>query len=167
MYNGHVFWDQETWMYPPIQLLHGKIGKAIIKTRTRTLDNAKHQAMMRGYNGAMYPWESAFSGKKYLKTVDYHIFIHTMCNKHFIISISGYDVTPVPPYFQFEKHITGDIAFAVRQYIYLTRDTDFLLHKRGNEMIRDIADFWASRAVFNKMTTLYDINGLFFFVIYM
>lgn len=68
MYNGHVFWDQETWMYPSIQLLHGKIGKAIIKTRTRTLDNAKHQAMMRGYNGAMYPWESAFSGnKKYLK----------------------------------------------------------------------------------------------------
>lgn len=31
-------------------------------------------------------------------------------------------------------------------------------------MIRDIADFWASRAVFNKMTTLYDINGLFFFI---
>lgn len=133
MYNGHVFWDQETWMYPPIQLLHVEIGKAIIKTRTRTLDNAKHQAMMRGYNGAMYPWESAFS---------------------------GYDVTPVPPYFQFEKHITGDIAFAVRQYIYLTRDTDFLLHERGNEMIRDIADFWASRAVFNKMTTLYDINDV-------
>nr|XP_022334710.1 protein-glucosylgalactosylhydroxylysine glucosidase-like [Crassostrea virginica] len=130
MYNGHVFWDQETWMYPPIQLLHNRIGKAIIRTRTRTLDNAKHQAMMRGFRGAMYPWESAFS---------------------------GYDVTPVPPYFQFEKHITGDIAFAVRQYLYLSRDMDFLLHERGNEMIREIADFWASRVVWNKRTNLYDI----------
>lgn len=63
MYNGHVFWDQETWMYPPIQLFHSQIGKAMIKTRVRTLDNAKHQAMMRDFNGAMYPWESAFSGK--------------------------------------------------------------------------------------------------------
>lgn len=35
MYNGHVFWDQETWMYPPIQLLHGKIGKAIIKNKNK------------------------------------------------------------------------------------------------------------------------------------
>ncbi|XP_062577760.1 protein-glucosylgalactosylhydroxylysine glucosidase-like [Saccostrea cucullata] len=130
MYNGHVFWDQETWMYPPIQLLHSDIGKAIIKTRIRTLDNAKHQAMMRGFRGAMYPWESAFS---------------------------GYDVTPVPPYFQFEKHITGDISFAARQYIYLTRDTDFLIHERGNEMIRDIAEFWESRAVFNKRTSQYEI----------
>lgn len=80
--------------------------------------------------------------------------------------ISGYDVTPVPPYFQFEKHITGDIAFAVRQYIYLTRDIDFLLNERGNEMIRDIADFWASRAVFNKFTSSCDINGLYTFVYY-
>ncbi|XP_048736070.2 protein-glucosylgalactosylhydroxylysine glucosidase-like isoform X2 [Ostrea edulis] len=133
MYNGHVFWDQETWMYPPIQLFHSQIGKAMIKTRVRTLDNAKHQAMMRDFNGAMYPWESAFS---------------------------GYDVTPIPPYFQFEKHITGDISFAVRQYIYLTRDTHFLIHERGNEMIRDIAEFWASRAVFNKRTGLYEIYNV-------
>ncbi|XP_061173410.1 protein-glucosylgalactosylhydroxylysine glucosidase-like [Saccostrea echinata] len=133
MYNGHVFWDQETWMYPPIQLLHSDIGKAIIKTRIRTLDNAKHQAMMRGFRGAMYPWESAFS---------------------------GYDVTPVPPYFQFEKHITGDISFAARQYIYLTRDTHFLIHERGNEMIRDIAEFWESRAVFNKRTSVYEIYNV-------
>lgn len=84
MYNGHVFWDQETWMYPPIQLLHGKIGKAIIKTRTRTLDNAKHQAMMRGYNGAMYPWESAFSGTKVFKNCRLpYIYIY-----NYVISIS-------------------------------------------------------------------------------
>jgi hypothetical protein len=78
----------------------------------------------------------------------------------FIFRFAGYDVTPVPPYFQFEKHITGDISFAVRQYIYLTRDTNFLLQERGNEMIRDIADFWASRAVLNKRTGLYEIYGM-------
>lgn len=60
-YMGHVFWDQETWMYPPILLLHSKIGEAIVQTRVRTLDAAIQTAKMRGYKGAMYPWETALS----------------------------------------------------------------------------------------------------------
>lgn len=61
-YMGHVFWDQETWMYPPILLLHSKMGEAIVQTRVRTLDAALQTAKMRGYKGAMYPWETALSG---------------------------------------------------------------------------------------------------------
>lgn len=77
---GHVFWDQETWMYPPILLLHSKIGKAIVKTRTRTMEAAKETARMRGYKGAMYPWETALSGRAM-----------TTCNLHFITCIN--DIT--------------------------------------------------------------------------
>lgn len=54
---------------------------------------------MRGYNGVMYFWESVFSGKKYLKNVDYYIFIYIMCYKYFIILILGYDVILVFFYF--------------------------------------------------------------------
>ena len=62
-YQGHVFWDQETWMYPPIQVLHSDFGKTLIKSRIRTLDSAKKLAEQKGYKGAMYPWESAYTGK--------------------------------------------------------------------------------------------------------
>lgn len=37
--------------------------------------------------------------KKYLKIVDYYIFIYIMCNKYFIILILGYDVILVFFYF--------------------------------------------------------------------
>ena len=63
-YMGHVFWDQETWMYPPILLLHGRIGRALIHTRVRTLGTARRTAKMTGYTGARYPWETALSGRK-------------------------------------------------------------------------------------------------------
>ena len=63
-YMGHVFWDQETWMYPPILLLHGRIGRALLQTRVRTLGAARRTAKMTGYTGARYPWETALSGRK-------------------------------------------------------------------------------------------------------
>lgn len=63
-YQGHVFWDQETWMYPPIQVLHSDFGKTLLKSRIRTLDSAKQLAKQKGYEGAMYPWESAYTGNR-------------------------------------------------------------------------------------------------------
>ena len=62
-YGGHIFWDQETWMYPTILALHSNLGKTLVGTRIRTLDSAYLYATQRGYKGAMYPWESAFVGK--------------------------------------------------------------------------------------------------------
>ena len=45
-------------------MLHADIGKILMQSRTRTLDAAKARATMKGYKGAMFPWESAYSGKK-------------------------------------------------------------------------------------------------------
>ncbi|KAJ8308414.1 LOW QUALITY PROTEIN: hypothetical protein KUTeg_013288 [Tegillarca granosa] len=68
-YYGHVFWDQETWMFPPVLMLHTDLGKALVKTRIRTLDSAKGYACSRGYAGAMYTWESdvALAFQQYLR----------------------------------------------------------------------------------------------------
>lgn len=65
-YAGHVFWDQETWMYPPVLMLHSDMGKVIIDSRIRTLDAAKKNAAYWGYKGARFPWESAYTGKQIL-----------------------------------------------------------------------------------------------------
>ncbi|OWF37121.1 Acid trehalase-like protein 1 [Mizuhopecten yessoensis] len=130
-YEGHVFWDQETWMFPPMLLLYSDKGKKIVKTRVRNHAAAKQYAQQRGYQGAMYPWEIAFSGL--------NVCPSTACSKY-------------------EQHITGDIAFAFKQYIMMTRDSDFIENEGGADVITDIASFWMSRMTYNKSEDRYEIH---------
>ena len=32
-YNGHSFWDTETWMYPPLLLLQPNLAKGLLQYR--------------------------------------------------------------------------------------------------------------------------------------
>ncbi|KAK3093895.1 hypothetical protein FSP39_021562 [Pinctada imbricata] len=132
-YQGHVFWDQETWMYPPVQMLHADIGKAIIQSRLRVLDTAKLYAKSRGYQGAMFPWESA---------------------------LSGLNVCPWDPATLYEQHVTGDVALALRQYLTMTNDTSILTKGRGLEAITEIANFWASRVEKQPGSDQYGVFGV-------
>ena len=61
---GHIFWDTEMWMYPPLLLLHPEIAKNLLNYRFERLERAKHNAALHGYQGAMFPWESAASGEE-------------------------------------------------------------------------------------------------------
>lgn len=61
-YLGHVFWDQETWMYPPILMFHPLLAKVMLEARSYQLDAAKKLAESRGWKGAQFPWEMAFTG---------------------------------------------------------------------------------------------------------
>jgi trehalose/maltose hydrolase-like predicted phosphorylase len=54
-------------------------------------------------------------------------------------------------------HITGDIAFAARQYIAATGNQDWLLDELGGELIYEIARFWSSRAIYNNEKNQYEI----------
>ncbi|XP_033733626.1 protein-glucosylgalactosylhydroxylysine glucosidase-like [Pecten maximus] len=132
-YEGHVFWDQETWMFPPILLLFSDKGKQIVKTRVRKHEAAKQYAKQRGYKGAMYPWEIAFSGL--------NVCPSTECSKY-------------------EQHITGDIAFAFKQYIMMTRDKDFIQNEGGADVITDIASFWMSRMTYNESRDRFEIHDV-------
>lgn len=57
-----------------------------------------------------------------------------------------------------EQHITGDISFALRQYLYMTRDIRFL-NESGIKLVQEIAEFWASRVFLNSSTNMYEIHG--------
>lgn len=72
--------------------------------------------------------------------------------------MTGLDVTAEPIYFLNEQHITGDISFAIRQYLYMTRDIQFL-NVSGEELVTDIAEFWASRVYFNASRNMYEIHS--------
>jgi len=127
-YNGHVFWDAETWMYPPLLLLHPELARSMLDYRYDRLPAAKQNAFANGYRGALYPWESAGSG--------------------------GED-TPLCC-LSIEIHINADIGIAAWQYYLVTKDREWL-RDRGYPIIEATADFWASR-VTRHQSGAFNIN---------
>lgn len=118
-YNGHVFWDSELWMYPPVLVLNQDLAKAHIDYRTDRLGKALQRAEMFGYRGAMFPWESDDSGEEATPT---------WC-------LTG----------TFEHHITADIGIAFWNYYRVTKNKEWL-KTEGYPVIKAVADFWVSRA---------------------
>jgi trehalose/maltose hydrolase-like predicted phosphorylase len=131
-YNGHVFWDAEIWMYPALLVLHPEMAKSMIEYRFERLAEAKHNAFAHGFKGAMYPWESAASGNEETP----------------VWALSG----------PFEHHITADVAIAAWNYFAVTQDTLWLKEK-GFPIIKECADFWASRVEKNGPGK-YDIKNV-------
>ena len=117
-YNGHVFWDTEIWMFPALLVLQPEIAKSLIDYRFNRLEAAKNNAFSHGYEGAMFPWESADTGVEETP----------------VWALSG----------PFEHHITADIALATWNYYAVTQDKEWLREK-GWPILSATADFWASR----------------------
>ena len=70
---------------------------------------------------------------------------------------SGEEVSPSESMSKGALHINGDIAFAVRQYLYATRDTA-LIREEAN-LIIELASFWASKAKFCHQKMKFEIRG--------
>jgi trehalose/maltose hydrolase-like predicted phosphorylase len=60
---------------------------------------------------------------------------------------------------EYEQHITGDVAFAARQYWAATRDVTWLTSQGGLDLLSNTADFWTSRAEWNAEMNRYELNG--------
>lgn len=61
-YNGHVFWDADTWMNPALLAGHPDLAKNLLDYRQALLPAAIANAASHGFPGAQYPWESADTG---------------------------------------------------------------------------------------------------------
>ena len=62
-YKGHTFWDQETWMLPPLlALAPTPLAASVLQYRARTVEGAYEKAEEFGYRGAMFAWESCVTG---------------------------------------------------------------------------------------------------------
>ncbi|HWF98502.1 MAG TPA: hypothetical protein VN691_04875 [Steroidobacteraceae bacterium] len=131
-YAGHVFWDSDTWMFPALLLLHPRRAESIVDFRERTLAAARDRARQHGYEGAMFPWESDPQ--------------------------NGTDQTPYSAHLlsDTEIHVNSEVAIAQWQYYLATLDRDWL-RAHGWPVIRDVARFWASRAVYDPSRKRYDI----------
>lgn len=142
-YRGHVFWDTEIFMLPFFIFTNPKAAKNILMYRSRRIKEAKLIAKIKGYEGALFPWESANSGfdvtPTWAKDLDGSIIKITTD--------------------KFEQHISADIAYAVYYYYNITHDVDFLFNY-AMEAIFETARFWASKVQYNKKTDTYHIKNV-------
>ncbi len=131
-YNGHVFWDTDLWMMPAILMLHPKMAQSLVEYRFNRLEAARRNAFNHGYKGAMFPWESAESGVEETP----------------VWALSG----------PFEHHITACVGLAAWNYYCVTQDKNWLREK-GWPLLKETADFWASRVERNGPGA-YDIRNV-------
>lgn len=118
-YSGHIFWDTELWMYPPMLFLNQGIAESMMNYRIDRLPGARRKALAYGYRGAMFPWESDDAGEEACPTW----------------ALTG----------PFEHHITADIGIAAWNYYCMSGDRNWL-RKEGWPLLREVAQFWSSRA---------------------
>ena len=117
-YNGHVFWDTEIWMYPPLLIMQPKLARSIIDYRTDRIEGARNKAFSHGYDGVMFPWESNDRGQEATP----------------VWALTG----------PFQHHITAVVGIAFWNYYRVTQD-DLWLEEDGYPLLEQVADFWISR----------------------
>ncbi len=140
-YQGHIFWDTEIFMLPFFIYTHPRLAKHLLMYRARRLQQARECAVDQDYEGALWPWESAESGKEETPA--------TWVN---------FDGTILPVYnAKREHHIASDIVYGIHLYYQHTGDEEFML-QYGAEMIFEAARFWASRVVYDETTGSYEIK---------
>ena len=144
-YKGHSFWDTEVFILPFFMYTYPDVARSLLEYRYNTITGARKKAKDNGYEGAMYPWESAFTGEEVTPVWGAVDIITGKATKIW----SGF----------IEQHITSDIAFAVWQYYKITGDEDFM-NQFGYEMIMDTATFWTSRLEWDEVHQRYQINDV-------
>jgi trehalose/maltose hydrolase-like predicted phosphorylase len=134
-YDGHIFWDAETWMYPSLLAQHPDLAAGMNNYRFARLTQAEQHATATGSAGARFPWESALDGTEQIPPP---------------VSVNSEGL--------YEQHITADIALAQWQYYLATGDKNWL-SQQGWPVLSQAATFWASRATLGS-DGKYHINGV-------
>ena len=131
-YYGHIFWDSELWMLPPLMMLQPELARSALEYRFNRLLAAQTNAKAHGFDGAMFPWESDNLGQESTP----------------IWALTG----------PFEHHITAVIGIAFWNYYLVTQDQQWL-SERAYPMLTEVADFWVSRVTENQNGS-YNINNV-------
>ncbi|KAM8970688.1 protein-glucosylgalactosylhydroxylysine glucosidase [Sarcophilus harrisii] len=132
-YWGHVFWDQDLWMFPSILLLDPEAARSILEYRVRTLGGALLNAQELGFQGAKFAWESASSGR---------------------------EVCPEEVYGAQEIHINGAVGLAFQLYYQTTQDQRLFQEEGGWELVSAMAEFWCSRVTWCAEEQNYHLRGV-------
>jgi alpha,alpha-trehalose phosphorylase len=120
-YEGHYFWDTEIYVVPFLVHTNPQWAKQVLRFRCGMLDAARKRARETGHNGALYPWRT----------------------------ISGEEASAWYAAGTAQYHINADIAYALRQYGYVTGDLAFLLGD-GAQVLVETARLWMELGFFSE-----------------
>lgn len=130
-YDGHAFWDEETFVLPVLALTMPSASAGVLRWRHMILDKAREHAHQFGLRGAAFPWRT----------------------------IRGTEGSGYWPAGTAAFHINADIAYAVSYYIQATGDNDFE-EKVGLELLVETARLWRSLGYYNTATNQFRIDGV-------
>ncbi|PJN22354.1 glycoside hydrolase family 65 protein [Kitasatospora sp. CB02891] len=114
-YDGHSFWDTETFVLPVLTYCLPEAVKQALRWRHTTLPMARERAAQLGLAGAVFPWRT----------------------------IRGEECSGYWPAGTAAFHIGADIAAAVVRYVRATGDTEFE-RTHGLELLVETARMWRS-----------------------
>lgn len=145
-YKGHTFWDTEIFLLPMWAAEQPQVARSLLGYRYHCLDGARRKAKENGYEGAMYPWESAW-----------------ITDGEVTPKWGAADVVtgkPLPIICgDIEQHITGDVAYGCWYYEQMTGDLEFM-RNGGYEIIFETAGFWQSRWTWDESRRQYVIHDV-------
>jgi alpha,alpha-trehalose phosphorylase len=114
-YEGHAFWDTETYVLPVLTYTHSEAAADALRWRKSTLELAHERARQLGWAGAAFPWRT----------------------------IAGQECSGYWPAGTAAVHINADIADAVVRYQAASQDADFE-RDCGVDLLVATARLWRS-----------------------
>jgi alpha,alpha-trehalose phosphorylase len=119
-YDGHTFWDAETFVLPALTYTSPKTARDALLWRHLTLDLARERARLLGLQGAAFPWRT-IRGEE--------------CSGYWPASTAAF-------------HVNADIADAVMRYVMASDDQVFA-RGAGLELLVETARLWRSLGHFD------------------
>ncbi|HRY31885.1 MAG TPA: beta-phosphoglucomutase family hydrolase [Bacteroidales bacterium] len=141
-YRGHIFWD-ELFIQPFYNMHFPGISRAMLLYRYNRLEKARENALEKGLQGALFPWQSGSDGREETQT----IHLNPLSGK--------WD----PDHSSLQRHVSLAIAWNVLQYHRQSGDQAFM-RDFGFEMLTEICRCWVSMCTFNPETNRYDTHGV-------
>jgi alpha,alpha-trehalose phosphorylase len=112
-YDGHYFWDTETWVLPFLAYTQPRIARNLLRFRHSMLPSARARARELKVRGALFPWRT----------------------------IRGDEASAYYQAGTAQFHLNADIAYAIRRYLDV-RDDDGFIAETGAEMLVETARSW-------------------------
>lgn len=141
-YRGHVFWDELFIL--PFYIYHDpETAKNLLMYRYHRLPAARELAQKYGYQGAMFPWQSASNGEE--TTQQWHLNPQS--------GQWGPDLS------HNQRHVNMAIAYSIWRYYLITQDVSFM-RSYGAEIFFDIAKFISSISQYNSLKNKFEIHGV-------
>ena len=131
-YDGHYFWDMEIYLMPFLIYTSPIIAENLLKFRYSMLDKSREYARRLNQKGAMFPWRT-INGEE----------------------ASAYYAAGTAQY-----HINADIVYALRKYVNVTGNHDFV-SKYGAEILIETARLWSDLGFYsNSGEGKFEIHGV-------